>query len=155
MNVNINHKEALETLNSTISSLTNHRNLPHIVVTGDFNLPDIYWENDDIKSSPQYGMAINKQALDIANDNFLCQMTDQPTRHGNILDLVFSTRPDLVYRPTVHPGMSDHELVTTVIDVKPFAQRKPTRDIYMYSKADIPALKTEKAKQIPELVDGI
>ena len=48
--------------------------------------------------------------------SFLCHLS--PTRLNNILDLLFTTNPDLVDMVEVYPGMSDHSFVTAVINVK-------------------------------------
>ena len=46
-------------------------------------------------------------------------MVDEPTREGNILDLLFNTVPDLVENTEVHPRISDHNLVSTNCTLRP------------------------------------
>ena len=49
------------------------KSLPNIVLTGDFNLPDLVWDEDDgysLKPSPAYGTEVNTKLLDIINDHF-------------------------------------------------------------------------------------
>jgi hypothetical protein len=48
--------------------------------------------------------------LDFVNANFLTQLINTPTRNDNILDLVLSTNPDIIYDLEIHPGMSDHNI---------------------------------------------
>ena len=44
-----NEPSALENLNNSLSRLTHNSTLPNVILTGDFNLPDIDWDEDDIK----------------------------------------------------------------------------------------------------------
>ena len=69
---------------------------PNIVLTGDFNLPDLVWDEDDgysLRPSPAYGTEVNTKLLDIVNDHSMFQHVKRPTRKGNILDLVLTTNP--------------------------------------------------------------
>lgn len=62
--------EPLECLDHTLSRLT-AKSLPNILLTGDFNLPDLVWDEDDgysQKPSPAYGTDVNTKLLDILND---------------------------------------------------------------------------------------
>ena len=86
----------LHNLHLNINSIMGSR-LPNIILTGDFNLPSIQWEeNVMIDANPQYGLHINELMLDIIDQLGLTQMVLQPTRMGNILDLVLTSVPDLV-----------------------------------------------------------
>jgi hypothetical protein len=55
---------------------------------------------------------------------------------GNLLDLVFTNNQSLVKASTSVPGISDHSMVVTDIDILPCYARQKPRKIYMYSKAD-------------------
>ena len=61
-----------------------------LVLAGDFNLPDINWIDQTIRSH-QYPIGTNQIYLDIAADNSLEQIV--PTRTENTLDLIFTTHP--------------------------------------------------------------
>ena len=50
----------------------------------------------------------------------LTQVVEEPTRHNNILDLVFTTHRDLIEGTYVVPGMSDHSAVVCLQDQAPF-----------------------------------
>jgi hypothetical protein len=49
--------------------------------------------------------------------NFLTQLIITPTRNDNILDLVLSTNPDIIYDLETHPGMSDHNAITYQVNL--------------------------------------
>ena len=113
--------EPLECLDHTLSGLT-AKSLPNIVLTGDFNMPDLVWDEGDgysLKPSPAYGTEVNTKLLDIINDHSMFQHVKQPTRKGNILDLVLTTNPNLVKNVRVVNGMSDHDAVLVDITLKP------------------------------------
>ena len=84
-----------------------------VVLAGDFNLPDICWEDGlgCILTSPAYGYEINNLFFDILNDFALEQQVKEPTRSTHILDLVLSSQPQLISDVSVIPSMSDHEAV--------------------------------------------
>ena len=77
-----------------------------LLLMGDFNYPMIDWEMQDTGGP-------GKEFLDVVQDNFLWQHVDQATRGDNILDLVLSTKRNLVedLRVTAPIGRSDHVTV--------------------------------------------
>ena len=82
----------LEKLDESLGRLTHNQNLPNIVLTGDFNVPDIQWENENnIRSPHQYTREINETMINIVNDHNIEQCNKEPTRGNNILDLVFTS----------------------------------------------------------------
>jgi endonuclease/exonuclease/phosphatase family metal-dependent hydrolase len=81
------------------------------VIAGDFNC-NINWEN---RTS---GMEGNR-LVDFANDNFLTQVVDEPTRGNNSLDLIFTSEDDLISIVIVgeYFGTSDHCVVKCKLGV--------------------------------------
>ena len=93
-----------------LSSIVDRHN---IILLGDFNFPDINWDN--LTSSSH----LSNFFCDFVFDNNLLQFVKSPTHcKGNILDLILSNSPDLIYDVSVHssdplPTMrSDHALFT-------------------------------------------
>jgi hypothetical protein len=98
--------------------------------------------------------------IDFVNANYLSQLTDQPTRHDNILDLtlttnpdiisgmeilpgtcmsdhctvLFDTNPDIISAMEILPGISDHCTVLFDVNVTAKRQRKSNRYVYQYKK---------------------
>ena len=64
-----------------------------------------------------------------------------PTRGQNILDLFFTTNPTLVDKVSITPGLSDHDIVSTKVNVKPEVIKQVPRNIYLYKKAGWDQLK--------------
>lgn len=114
------------------------KNLPlgnhNIVVTGDFNLPDINWE---CMAGPG---ARSEQFCDVIVELNLVQLVHNPThRLGNTLDLVFSNCPELVKGTWVDDRTpSDHFLVNFTVQ---YSFHHPSltvsRCIPCYSRADL------------------
>lgn len=86
-------------------------------------------------------MQLNNTMLDFANANFLTQLIITPTRNDNILDLVLSTNPDIIYDLEIHPGMSDHNAITYQVNLSVKRQKKPDRYVYQYKKGNIENVK--------------
>ena len=84
--------DVINKLHESILKLTcKHTVLPNIILTGDVNVPDINWDNMSIRNNPNYSLQLNNTMIDFVNANYLSQLTDQPTRNDNILDLTLTT----------------------------------------------------------------
>ena len=125
-------QSALSKLQQTCASNT----LISILLGGDFNFPSIDWTNNSFRTYPQYGEGIIKKMMDVTNDLSLIQHIHKPTRGKNILDLLFSTNPDMVQNVTVAPGMSDYDIVLANINTKLQANKKKPRMVCLYSKGN-------------------
>jgi len=116
---------------------------PYMVLAGDFNLPDISWDDCEINSSPSYGLEIN-QFLDSINNNGLEQLVLEPTQGKNVLDLIFCSRPHIISNINIVPGMSDHEAI--VFNLNAGNKRvieDNRRSIFQYHKVNLEGLKAE------------
>jgi hypothetical protein len=106
---------------------------------GDANLPDIDWSTDNIRGH-QYSIPINQTFIDTFNDIGSEQIVNFPTRNDNTLDIFCTNRPTLVERCSPIPGISDHDIVTVDSDIVPRRQKPVQRRIYLWKKANIPAM---------------
>ena len=99
-----------------LSSQLSNR-IPMILV-GDFNCPTIDWENNRMFVS---STAIDQNLLDFCNENSLEQHVAEPTRLEHILDLVLTTRSDIVDNVSVSTPFagSDHSTVEFSCTVSP------------------------------------
>ena len=105
-------------LDESIQRVQQSRNGKHIILAGDFNCPDIDWENSTVKKCAADREA-QQALLDLSIEHGLTQVHDQPTRDSNLLDLVFTNNPSLVKTSTSVPGISDHAMIVTDIDILP------------------------------------
>ena len=142
----VDHKAVLEELSDSLAKLTTRQSLPEIYLCGDFNLPDVNWEDGTVKMDPQYSAILNQQAIDMFADHCLTQLNTKPTRYNHVLDLVFTTSPNTVVDVQVHPGMSDHDIVMTYLKVYPRRSRNPIRTYLQYRKADFESLRKDLGK---------
>ena len=65
------------------------------------------------------------------------------TRGSNILDLIFTTTPDLVNSVQVCPGMSDHYAVTAEVNMRAKPNPKRMRTVYLYKRANWDKIKND------------
>ena len=81
--------------------------LQALVLTGDFNHPDICWRDNTA------GHKQSRRFLERVDDNFLTQVIEVPTRRGALLDLLLTDKEGLVGDAKVKGslGCSDHEMV--------------------------------------------
>ncbi|GAB0207984.1 hypothetical protein GRJ2_003264100 [Grus japonensis] len=78
-----------------------------LVLMGDFNHPDICWRGNTAERKQ------SRKFLECMDDNFLLQVTEEPTRRGAMLDLVLTNKEGLVGDVKLKGslGCSDHEMV--------------------------------------------
>jgi hypothetical protein len=112
-----------------------------IWISGDLNLPDIDWATDAI-TGHQYSLAINNCFLTPFHDFRLSQIVNFPTRLDNTLDLFLTNRPSLVSKCSPLPGVSDHEMVLSISDVRAKRQKPVRRKILLWKKADMSQIKS-------------
>ena len=68
--------------------------------------------------------------VDVALDYGLQQLVDKPTKGENILDLFFTNNDSLVEHVNVKPGISDHDYVEIMCDIKPARVKSPPRKVF-------------------------
>ena len=60
----------------------------------------------------------------------------EPAREDNILDLILTSNPTLVSKVECLPGLSDHDIVSAEVALKPTEAKQKRRTIHLYNKAD-------------------
>ena len=73
---------------------------------------------------------------DILADFNLAQMVTEPTRYENALNLFLTNNPTLVCKVELLPGLSDHDIVYSEVNVKPQIVAQRPRVMPVYMKAD-------------------
>ena len=94
------------------------------------------------------GSANARKLVAIKEQFSLTQHQREITRPSSnaVLDLVFSTNPNLVSRIEVVPGMSDHLAVLTTLDVRPKQHsNKLSHTVYKYKSANFEGLRADMA----------
>ena len=109
------------------------------------NLPDIDWENETIKTNPQYTLGINNLFIDLIHDLGLTQIVNEPTRGKNTLDVMFQSNPNLVKQTEIIPGVEDHEAVLNTSNLKLKHHKKTKREIRLWAKCNNQQLKDDMA----------
>ena len=89
---------------------------------------------------------MNNKLLDIVNSHFLTQHVKQPTRGHHILDLVFTSNPDMVTNLEVQSGMSNHDAIIFDINLKPSLNRKQPRKVFIFKKGNMEAVRNDLKK---------
>ena len=87
------------------------------------------------------------------NDFNLTQIVTEPTRQGNIFDLLFTSHQDLVDKVYIVPGMSDHDAVICDINLRANPPANPKWNVYLYKRADMEGLR-RKLKERFELFEA-
>ena len=136
---------SLDELDASLLKLGNSVHKNNIIVSGDFNAPDISWDTEYSSKSPA-----SDRLLEIVDDHDLSQHVKEPTRRDsntqNILDLILSNNSNIIENVSVVPGISDHDIV--LFTVNTFCRRKKNvkRKIFIRKKADSTRIKEELTK---------
>ena len=83
-----------------------------LTIGGDFNLPDIDWDNNCVRCTSSR-RSLHDIFLSLIQDFFLFQTVREATREMNTLNLFLINCPSSVKSTHVIPGLSDHEAVVT------------------------------------------
>lgn len=118
----------------------NTRNsIPHIILCGDFNFPNIKWDDMENNSPcPSTG----GQFFDLISDFALEQQILEPTRFDlntgcrSTLDLAFTSFPSKVHDVAVEEMISDHCIISFYLDCQLDNNLCNTHKIYLYDKGD-------------------
>ena len=115
---------------------------PHLIIGGDFNLPGIDWKNMEITGHND--IEISNSLMDCIQEHNLSQLTERPTRGENIIDLLFTSNPNMLSNETHAPSPSyDHDAVFFDFSVRPLVNSKPAYPVYLYKKANLDGLQKE------------
>jgi len=106
-----------------------------IILGGDFNLGDINWTSETVSSTADE-KAGSERLIKTLRDHHLTQLQHEPTREHRTLDLLCTNKPSLVKCITTIPGISDHDALVADCDVKPVYQKKNSRLIHLFSRAN-------------------
>jgi len=119
--------------------------VPHVLLTGDFNVSGINWE-DSVYSGSESSLAAN--LLDATNDAYLFQHVSGVTRHrrgqrSSLLDLVFTLDSNSIHSIHHHSplGSSDHECLTWQYECfSDNVTAVSSSEMYNYWKGNYPAM---------------
>ncbi|CAG2231162.1 unnamed protein product [Mytilus edulis] len=92
-------------------------------------------DNLSIKKDAQ-DPEVQKQLINITTQFDLTQFHEEPTRKNILLDLVFTTNPSLMKTSTHIPGISDHAIIITDTDIKPYYSKSNHRKVYTWARAN-------------------
>ena len=67
-----------------------------IIITGDFNFPDLIWNSELVPAPIRNISSGSAEFRELTLDSYFEQMNMFPTRLNNILDLVFTNSPEAV-----------------------------------------------------------
>ena len=112
------------------------------IIGGDFNFPGWNWKDKVLKPDTS-NPSIHYKFADILDDHGLIQMVEEPTRGTNILDLVLTNNPSRFPRTIVIPGLSDHDVVFSEVDIQASTNRQKPRSIPLYRKANWDTMRLE------------
>ena len=117
------------------------------------NISIIFAVSEPLRPGEVHTVTINWKMINIANDFNLTQMVTEPTRQGNIFDLLFTPHPDLVDKVYKVPGTSDHDAVICDVTLRANLPANHKRNVYVYKRADMEDLR-RKLKERFELFEA-
>lgn len=138
----------VDDLCSVLSNL--HFRFPNAehVVCGDFNFPDIDWNNLYAPSRQ------SNEFLDMVLTFNLMQTVKIATRGTNILDLILVSNPDFIRSLSCVDFLSDHKLLLCDLSI-PIPMKQPSiKYIRSYKRADFAKINSELNKYFPYFLNS-
>ena len=117
----------------------------HIILAGDFNLPDVDWSKKFVDPQCRYS-TLSNQLINITLDYNLHQVVTSPTSENNILDLVLTNVPFLVQNASILPGLSDHDMVSVEFLISSVRIKQPRRKIFLVQKGKFDLINEDLAE---------
>ena len=111
-----------------------------LLLSGDFNLPDIDWEKNALKENLSHHRESRSYLVTISELG-LRQFVDFPTRGDNILDLILANKEFSVSNVLSCPGVSDHDMIAYNFYASADKVINRTRKVFLYHKADLTGLR--------------
>ena len=68
--------------------------------------------------------------------DILMTIMTEPTRHGNVLDLILTSNSTCVSKVECLPGLSDNAIVLTEVAIKPTQAKQKRRKNHLHKRAD-------------------
>ena len=134
-------RTCLENLQISHQKLQNTNSI--VCLCGDFNLPDISWEDNSVKPGGNL-VSASENLIEIVNEAGLTQMNSSPTREKNLLDLYFTNNPTLVRQVKVRPGSGDHHSAIMVDSlIKPLVHKSVSKMVDQFHKGNLKDLNYE------------
>ena len=119
-------------------------NSHNIILTGDFNIPNIDWSKNSITSAP---FSSARKLLELLEKHGIQQMVREPTsrqRHAqNILDFVLTNNESIIQSLVVVHGTRGHDMAVFNINLKPKKKKLPKRKIFIRKEANIDRMKDD------------
>ena len=88
-------------------------------------------------------MQVNERLTKLCDTLGLTQVVQQPTRENNILDLFLVASPDRCTEADILTGISDHDAVFLSYIRRLNRNKKSSRKVYLFKRADMESLKEE------------
>ena len=149
-----NEGHRVDELSSAVSRMGDKINTHHIIVTGDFNLPNVNWDNNSTSSRDGYSKKAADKLVKFSEDHGFSQLVTEPTRiqgdAESILDLVFSNNAPSVHKASVIAGVADHFVVLVDVNVTPTRKRRVKRKVFLRDKADVGEISRSLRDYLPE-----
>ena len=144
----------VDELSSAITRLGDKINTHHIMVNGDFNLPNIKWADNSTFCKSGYSKMAADKLVAFSEDHGFSQLVSEPTRiqgeTKNILDLVFTNNAPSVYKTTVMDGVADHLNVLVEVNVTATRKRRVKSKVFLREKADIEGISKSLRDFLPQ-----
>ena len=86
------------------------------------------------------------ELLNLAANESLTQVQEEPTRENNVLDLYFTNRRELVKHTQTVLGIADHEIVVVDSVIKATVNKAKPRKVYRFNDANWDMIREDATK---------
>ena len=135
--------QTVENLDKSLQKINERAKLTDIILTGDYNQPNINWDEMNVIPNHPYSKATAEKLIAVIQENGLEQRVDKPTRGDNILDLVMTNNISVIDEVLVESGLSDHARVDVQLNLTVARKGVHQRTVLQRNKADVEKIRSE------------
>ena len=141
----------MESLCTNINVAQQHRKSV-LWIGGDFNLPDIDWDNY-VVTGHRNTQSVNNGIFTTIFKAGLEQIVTFPTRLEHTLDLFFTNRPAYINNYCqLMPGIGDHDIVCINTDIIQRRRKPAKHKIYLWDMANMEDVRNEGERMAEEFL---
>ena len=116
---------------------------PKIILLGDYNFPNIVWDEISVHPAPQQGGSFVKLLDCFSVEQLVAENTRVTPTSSSLLDLILTNFPDKISDVCVDLPLSDHNIVSFILKLNTNYQNITTRKIFEYNKANYTQIRAE------------
>ena len=128
-------EDIIKRLHNTLENLPDPN--AEFLLCGDFNFPHANWESLEVAGGTAEEKEQARKLIALAENKYLTQFINKPTRGSNILDLLFSKNHEIIHKYELfQTNMSDHKTCEATLKINALMNTVPQKKCKAQTEAN-------------------